>query len=576
MDPQLGARQHAVSRADYARQRGRLVHSIIQSQLLVAGALLLIVAFVLVVEPSALSQPLFLGGLAVIFGVTGFAVLVPWTPKNQPWSVVLPVLDMLAIGMLNSSAPVLSTALFLVFPVIWMSRNFALSGAVSSVVLATALLWGTWALSGNPIDTADFAELVLLPVVLAFISATTWSTSQRTTGQRLLLRSQAKLTEAAFGRARAQEQTLSEILDAVEFGVIAFDREGAVTLVNESQRRSLAEFGVPRAELIHPVVYRADGETPYTDTDRPFVRALAGQHIDKEVLWVGEPNAAKRVAFSVTSRGLVTLDGEPDGGVVVLRDVTAELAAIDARDSLVASVSHELRTPLTSILGYLELALDDTEVAEDTHRMVDVAHRNSERLLILVTDLLNAATDGDDTRSLRYQDCSIAEIVEEALDDQRSAANLSGIRLRGEIDDRRPVRADATRVRQVVDNLLSNAIKYNRPGGEVVVSVRRVGADIRISVRDTGVGLTAEELAHLFDRFYRTESARQSAVAGSGLGLGISRDIARQHGGELSVTSVPGEGTTFLLALPAGITTVEPLESPSAIPTSFPTARRRA
>lgn len=575
MDPQLGALTRATSRADTARQRGRLVHSIIQSQLLVAGALLLIVAFVLVVEPSALSQPLFLSGLAVMFAVTGVAVLAPWSPANRRWSIVLPVLDMLSIGMLNSSAPALSTALFLVFPVIWMSRNFALSGAIFSVVLATGLLWGTWALTGDPITTADFAELVLLPVVLAFISATTWSTSQRTTGQRLLLRSQAKLTEAAFGRARAQEQTLSEILDAVEFGVIAFDRDGTVTLVNEFQRRSLAEFGVARAELIHPVVYRADGITAYSDDDRPFVRALGGHYLDNEVLWVGEPDAAKRVAFSVTTRGLETVDGEPDGGVVVMRDVTAELAAIDARDSLVASVSHELRTPLTSILGYLELALDDTDLDDDTRRMVDVAHRNSERLLILVTDLLIAATDADDTRALRYQDCSIAEIVEDALDDQRSAANLSGIRLRGEISDRRPVRADPTRVRQVVDNLLSNAIKYNRPGGEVVVGVRRVGADIRISVADTGVGLTADEIAHLFDRFYRTESARNSSVTGSGLGLAISRDIARGHGGELSVTSTPGEGTTFLLALPAGLTMPDPFETPAAEPASTSAAWRR-
>jgi signal transduction histidine kinase len=83
-----------------------------------------------------------------------------------------------------------------------------------------------------------------------------------------------------------------------------------------------------------------------------------------------------------------------------------------------------------------------------------------------------------------------------------------------------------------------------------------VGADVRVSVADTGVGLAPEELTHLFDRFYRTESARNSAIAGSGLGLGISRDIVRQHGGDLSVTSTPGTGTTFLLVLPVGITTL--------------------
>jgi two-component system phosphate regulon sensor histidine kinase PhoR len=172
------------------------------------------------------------------------------------------------------------------------------------------------------------------------------------------------------------------------------------------------------------------------------------------------------------------------------------------------------------------------------------------------TDLLLAASNADDERALNYQEVRVADIVEQALDDQRAVANLSGIRLRGDIWDRALSRVDPIRIRQVVDNLLSNAIKYNRPGGEVTITVKRVGADVRVSVADTGVGLAPEELTHLFDRFYRTESARNSAIAGSGLGLGISRDIVRQHGGDLSVTSTPGTGTTFLLVLPVGITTL--------------------
>jgi two-component system phosphate regulon sensor histidine kinase PhoR len=559
MDRQPAERHTAaMGRVDVARQRGRLTRSIIQSQLLVAGALLLTVAFVLLFQPAALGQALFLSGLAVMFVVTGAAILIPWTQAKKNWSVLLPIADMVSIAMLHASAPQLDTTIFLVFPVIWMARNFALVGAVGGVTLATVMLWVVWLTTGEPVTIADFHQLVLLPVVLAFIATTTWSTSLRSMGQRLLLRSQAKLTEDAFDRARAQEQTLSEILDAVEFGVIAFDRDGVVTLVNEFQRRSLGEFGVPRAAVVHPLVYQADGHTPYASTRRPFERALAGEQFAHEILWVGEPDAAKRVAFSVTSRGLVTLDGEPDGGVVVMRDVTAELAAITARDGLIASVSHELRTPLTSILGYLELALDDGDVAVETHRMIDVAHRNSERLLILVTDLLLAASDADEERTLHYQDASVAEIVEHSLDDQRAAANLSGIRLRGDISDRATSRVDPLRLRQVVDNLLSNAIKYNRPGGEVMIAVKRVGADVRITVSDTGMGLTAEEIGHLFDRFYRTESARNSTIAGSGLGLGISRDIVRQHGGDLSVSSTPGEGTTFLLVLPVGVTPERP------------------
>jgi two-component system phosphate regulon sensor histidine kinase PhoR len=534
---------------DHARQRDRLVQSIAQSQLLVSASVLLLAAFAIAVRPEALGVPMFFAGIGLVFIATALGVLVPWTLANKRWAVTLPAIDLVAIAMMQVAVPDLSAELFMVFPVLWLARNFRLSGAIGGVVAATALLWVGWALSGRPLAVVDFPTLVLLPLTLGFISATTYATSQRTTGQRLLLRSQALLTEAAFARARAQERSLEDILNAVEFGVIAFDRAGSVTLVNDSHRRSLTEFGAARDALVHPVAYQNDGVTPFSEEARPFSRALNGQSFENVIIWTGEPGG-KRVAFSVTARMLSTPEGEPDGGIVVLRDVTAELEAIKARDSLLASVSHELRTPLTSILGYLELALDDERVAPETMRMVDIAHRNSERLLSLVTDLLIAASDADETLAMRFQVCNVAEIVEQALDDQRAVANLSGIRLRGAIADRGPASADPLRIRQVVDNLLSNAIKYNRPGGEVTITVETVAASVQVTVADTGVGMSSEEIGHLFDRFYRTESARNSPVPGSGLGMGITRDIVRQHGGELGVSSEPGVGTTFLMSLP--------------------------
>ncbi|PRY70447.1 signal transduction histidine kinase [Glaciihabitans tibetensis] len=542
------------------------MQSVAQSQLLVSASVLLLAAFALVVRPHALGLPLFFGGIGLVFVATGLAVLVPWSLANKRWAAALPLLDLVAIALMQAAAPELSAELFLVFPVLWLARNFRLFGAIGGVTVATLLLWGGWAISGRAIAVADFPTLVLLPLTLAFISATTYATSRRTTGQRLLLRSQVLLTEAAFARARAQERSLEDILNAVEFGVLAFDRAGRVTLVNESHRRSLAEFGAARDAFVHPIAYQYDGLTPFTEEARPFSRALNGQSFENVIIWTGEPGD-KRVAFSVTSRMLTTVDGEPDGGIVVLRDVTAELEAIKARDSLLASVSHELRTPLTSILGYLELALDDERVAPETLRMVDIAHRNSERLLSLVTDLLNAASDADEALSMRFQHCSIAEIVEQALDDQRAVANLSGIRLRGSISDRGPASADPLRIRQVIDNLLSNAIKYNRPGGEVVIAVETVDASIRVTVSDTGVGLSQDEISHLFDRFYRTESARLSSVAGSGLGLGITRDIVRQHGGELGVSSQLGVGTTFAMSLPTARPTAVASRSALRAPT---------
>jgi len=532
------------------RQRERLVRSIAQSQLLTSAALLLLAIFALVVDTEAFVDPLFFGGLALVFVVTGAAVLVPWNEHNKPWAVLLPVADIVAIVCVGEGNPSLGTGLFLVFPVIWMARNFYLSGAVAGVTLSTGLLWVAWAARDEPASIEDFFGLVLLPLTLSFIATTIYVTNQRSIGQRVLLRQQAALTETAFSRARRQEQYLDEVLNTVEFGVLAYNREGVVTLVNESHRQSLVDFGAPRSAYVYPVVYQADRVTEFPEATRPFSRALAGQSFENLILWVGEPGS-KRAAFSVTSRALTTHDGEPDGGVLVLRDVTAELDAIQARDDLVGSVSHELRTPLTSIIGYLELVLDDEDLTESTQKMIDIAHRNSERLMSLVTDLLQAASDADKSLTLNFEECDIAEIVQQAIDGQRPTASANRVELKGDIAGPILASADPLRIRQVIDNLLSNAIKYNRAGGSVTLAVTRSAESLSVSVDDTGVGLSEVERSQLFDRFYRTESARASQIHGSGLGMGITRDIVRQHGGDLTVTSTPGVGSSFVITLPA-------------------------
>ncbi|HEV7950878.1 MAG TPA: ATP-binding protein [Glaciihabitans sp.] len=519
--------------------------------MLTSGALLLLVALAVVVTPQALGEPAFFAGTALVFVVTGFALLFPWTPHNKDWSILLPIADIVAIVAIREGIPQLGAGLFLVFPVIWMARNYRLRGVITGVALSTVLLWVAWGLTGRSFSVDEFRSLVLIPIVLAFIAATTYSTTQRSTGQRELLRSQAALTEEAFSRARAQENYLHEILNAVEFGVIAFNHKGEVTLINDSHRQSLTTFGYARSAIVHADIVQADQRTPFPPNSRPFSRALAGQTFENVVVWVGKPDQ-RQVAFSVTARGLTTPLGEPGGGVIVLRDVTAELEAIAARDNLIASVSHELRTPLTSILGYLELALDDDELRADTHRMVDVAHRNSERLLSLVTDLLSAASDADTSLTVTVQECDLAEIARQSVEDLQVAASARPVTLVLQSPNQVSASVDPLRIRQVIDNLLSNAIKYNRSGGKVTLSIEPSAQVISIHVTDTGVGLAPDELSHLFDRFYRTESARQSSVQGSGLGMGIVRDIVRQHGGDLTVSSEVGVGSTFSFVVPAG------------------------
>ncbi len=537
------------SDAAEADRRARIDRAVFQSQLLLAAALLLLVCAAYIFQPAAVLDFRFFGGVAVIFVLTGAAAVVPWSRLPRQWIALLPIIDIIAIVAVRQGNSSLGAGLLLVFPVIWLAGYFGLTGAVTSVVICSVLLWTSAFLVGEPLTLNSIPGLLVLPVTLAFIATTTLTTTSRTGAQRGLLRQQADLLEVALRRARRQEQTLDEVLNAVTFGVVAFGKDGVESIVNRAHRQFQTQFGLPETSVEPPVLYKPDRTTPYPEDERPFHRATSGERFDDLVVWLGEPGQ-HRIALSVSARPLTTAEGDPDGGVMVSRDVTAEINAIRARDDLVASVSHELRTPLTSILGYLELALDDETLDASTRSMLQVASTNADRLLALVADLLTAASEKDQQIVMSFNQCDLAEIAAQSIQAQRLAASERGIVIENTITAPVLLEADGFRLRQVIDNLISNAIKYNVENGKVSVGVRGLDGHVELTVSDTGIGLSELEQTKLFERYFRAEGVRQSTIHGSGLGLTISRDIVRRHGGDLVVSSALGVGTTFTATIP--------------------------
>ena len=151
---------------------------------------------------------------------------------------------------------------------------------------------------------------------------------------------------------------------------------------------------------------------------------------------------------------------------------------------------------------------------------------------------------------MSFSQCDLSDIVAQAIQGQTIAAGERGIEIDNRVTGPMPLEADGFRLRQVVDNLLSNAIKYNVEDGRVDVSVSAAGDTIDLVVSDTGIGLSELEQSKLFERYFRAEGVRQSTIHGSGLGLTISRDIIRRHGGDLTVSSAIGVGTTFTATIP--------------------------
>ena len=237
--------------------------------------------------------------------------------------------------------------------------------------------------------------------------------------------------------------------------------------------------------------------------------------------------------------------------------------AVRARDDLIEAVTHELRTPLTSILGNAELVLH-TNDAQAVERRAWVIVRNAEQMDIILADLLLARSTGTALLGLHITATDVRGLIENCVAARRTAADARGVSIDVIASDTLWAKVDPNRIRQVFDNLLTNAIKYNRVGGTVVVSETRTVTTVTFAVTDSGCGIAPTDYARVFEPYYRTESARRSSQDGSGLGLGISRDLARRHGGDLRLVESSTRGSRFELTLPLTLSDHEDPVEPSA------------
>lgn len=312
------------------------------------------------------------------------------------------------------------------------------------------------------------------------------------------------------------------VLDATPDALALLAADGSVIVENEPMR-DLRAAGVEPVTDIH-----AEGEL------RDELPSPAGDGV--------------LLRFSTPVRDE---SGAPLGRIVVLRDITGERESERLKDEFFALVSHELRTPLTSIIGYLDLVLDDGEGLDaDTQRFLEVVQRNARRLLRLVGDLLFVAQVEAGQLSLEQTQVDLGQIAAEAVEAARPRAEGNGVSVVLSAEPARPLSGDRDRFGQMLDNLIGNAVKFSPDGGHVEVSLADEGDAAVLEVRDTGMGIPPEDLGRLFERFFRSSDATRRAVPGVGLGLTIVKAIIDAHGGTIEVASDPREGTTFRITLP--------------------------
>jgi signal transduction histidine kinase len=224
------------------------------------------------------------------------------------------------------------------------------------------------------------------------------------------------------------------------------------------------------------------------------------------------------------------------------------------KDRFVSSVSHELRTPLTSMVGYIEILRDGEAgaLSEDQAHFLEIVDRNCHRLNDLIDDILLTARMDSGRFSLERQQVDLVELVSDQVESMRATAERGEVELHLTIHERPPpLDADPMRLGQMLDNLLSNAVKFTPAGGRVTVTVGTRGDNAHVEVSDTGVGIPADEMGRLFERFYRASTA--TTVKGTGLGLAITKAIVEAHDGTVAVRSTVGAGTTFTVELPVAV-----------------------
>ncbi len=242
------------------------------------------------------------------------------------------------------------------------------------------------------------------------------------------------------------------------------------------------------------------------------------------------------------------------GEVAVLgrafNDMAASIQDQDrARRTLTGDVAHELRSPLANLRGYLE-GIQDGLIRPDEATIASL-HQETMALSHLVDDLQQLSLAEAGRLQLRLAPVDIGDLVLRAVEAHRGSASGAGIELRVDADEGTVLSVDGERVRQILANLVANGIRHTPAGGVVTAGLRRTGGGgVAIEVADTGEGIPHEHQAQVFDRFFRVDRSRTRATGGTGLGLAIARELARAHGGDLTVASTPGHGATFTLTLP--------------------------
>jgi signal transduction histidine kinase len=367
------------------------------------------------------------------------------------------------------------------------------------------------------------------------------------------LREAMTLLRTRAAEAERQRAMATAVLDGVEEAVLFFDTDLRLVLANSRLRLVM---GLDPTQVVGRRLSELRRELRSTLADpHAFLRWIHDGGASRDDVDSAAFNTCATPPSELAAYSAPVRDGAGGfiGRIYVFRDVTREREVDRMKTEFVSLVSHELRTPLTSIKGYVDLLVEGEAgaITPEQSDFLQVVRTNADRLVGLINDLLDISRIEAGKIELQRAPVDLVALLQSVALAFRPQVEARRQELTLDLPPDLPrVWGDVGRITQIANNLVSNAHKYTLENGRITVSAAVAGDTVRVSISDTGVGLTPEQQARLFERFFRADNRVTRSVAGTGLGLSITRALVQMHGGDISVASEAGRGSTFAFTLP--------------------------
>jgi PAS domain S-box-containing protein len=505
--------------------------------------------------------PALLGSVVIALGIAALVGYAAGVPGAYGWGHFTPMAVHTAIGFTLLGGGIVGLAWNAAEPESREAPAWLALVAAAAVATVTLCLWYALSAGNTPVLALPIPALAPEPTPPSLTLATGlltaillgWSVREgqisRRRARSLEATNQA-LNEEIQTRAQMEGamQQLAAIVESSDDAILATGLDGRIMTWNPGAERL---YGYTRAEAVGKHVSMLHGRR---HNDAVLFRRIGSGEGVSRLETDNLTKDGRRIDVSLTVSPILDQSGRIVSASTIAHDITDRKLLDRMKDDFVGTVSHELRTPLTAIKGFIELVADgEAGPVTDTQReFLQIAARNSDKLGVLINDLIDMNLIESQRLEIRLEPLDLASVLADVASTFLVMAKSKGLAFGQAIAPLPQVLGDSARLVQVFSNLVSNAIKYT-PRGEVGIQAAATDAGVEVTVHDTGIGISREEHAQLFTRFFRGRASVVTEAGGTGLGLVIAKAIVGRHDGKIDVESRPGEGSRFRVTLPAWV-----------------------